>query len=161
CRALSWRLFCLAGRYAVDSGPNKHCCGWWRRTCFSDLSASPFSCWSCLRNASQSVGSIRRLWRSCRGAPGNYCQHGIGARSPWAIPAVWIFNVGAAVDLLCAFCQGARVDLRPGSLGAGFYIVTALVPPLLVSPALIFLLLLRGHAKCGPDSNFPLWHRRR
>jgi hypothetical protein len=49
----------------------------------------------------------------------------------WAILALWIFNVWGAVDLLFAFYRGARVRLDPGSLGAGFYIVTAIVPPLL------------------------------
>lgn len=61
----------------------------------------------------------------------------------WAIAAVWIFNVWGAGDLLFAFYQGARVRLEPGSLGAAFYIVTAIVPPLLVSHALIFGLLMR------------------
>lgn len=61
----------------------------------------------------------------------------------WAIAAVWIFNVWGAGDLLFAFYRGARVRLEPGSLGAGFYIVTAIVPPLLVSHALIFGLLMR------------------
>ena len=61
----------------------------------------------------------------------------------WAIAAVWIFNVWGAADLLFAFYQGARLRLEPGSLGAGFYIVTAIVPPLLVSHALIFGLLMR------------------
>ncbi len=61
----------------------------------------------------------------------------------WAIAAVWVFNVWGAVDLLFAFYKGARVRLEPGSLGAGFYIVTAIVPPLLVSHALIFGLLMR------------------
>jgi hypothetical protein len=60
----------------------------------------------------------------------------------WAIPAVWIFNVWGAADLLFAFYKGVRVRLEPGSLGAGFYIVTAVVPPLLVSHALIFMLLV-------------------
>jgi hypothetical protein len=64
----------------------------------------------------------------------------------WAILAVWIFNVWGAVDLLFAFYKGARVDLEPGSLGAAFYIVTAVVPPLLVSHALIFALLMRTAA---------------
>jgi len=64
----------------------------------------------------------------------------------WAILAVWIFNVWGAVDLLFAFYKGARVDLEPGSLGAAFYIVTAVVPPLLVSHALIFVLLMRTAA---------------
>lgn len=64
----------------------------------------------------------------------------------WAIAAVWIFNVWGAADLLFAFYQGARARLEPGSLGATFYVVTAIVPPLLVSHALIFALLLRGAA---------------
>ena len=45
--------------------------------------------------------------------------------------------------VLFAFYKGARVRLEPGSLGAGFYIVTAIVPPLLVSHALIFMMLMR------------------
>ena len=60
----------------------------------------------------------------------------------WAVAAVWIFNIGGAADLLFAFYQGARVQLDPGSLGAGFYIVTAIVPSLLVSHILIFKLLM-------------------
>lgn len=61
----------------------------------------------------------------------------------WAMAAVWLFNIWGAADLLFAFYQGARVQLQPGSLGAGFYLVTAIVPPLLVSHALIFRLLMR------------------
>ncbi len=61
----------------------------------------------------------------------------------WAILAVWIFNVWGAADLLCAFYEGARVRLEPGSLGATFYIVSAIVPALLVSHAMIFALLMR------------------
>jgi hypothetical protein len=64
----------------------------------------------------------------------------------WAILAVWVFNLWGAADLLFAFYKGARVRLDPGSLGAAFYIVTAIVPPLLVSHALIFALLLRASA---------------
>jgi len=56
-----------------------------------------------------------------------------GAR--WAVPAVWVFNIWGTADLLFAFYEGWRVQLDPGSLGAGFYIVTTLVPPLLVSHA--------------------------
>ena len=61
----------------------------------------------------------------------------------WAIAAVWIFNIWGTADLLSAFYKGVRVRLAPGSLGAGFYIVTAIVPPLLVSHALIFMLLIK------------------
>jgi hypothetical protein len=63
--------------------------------------------------------------------------------STWAIAAVWIFNVWGAADLLFAFYKAARVRLEPGSLGAGFYLVTAVVPALLVSHALIFGVLVR------------------
>ncbi|MDA8170884.1 MAG: hypothetical protein M0Z48_03545 [Nitrospiraceae bacterium] len=62
----------------------------------------------------------------------------------WAIAAAWIFNIWGAADLLFAFYKGARVRLEPGALGTGFYIVTAIVPPLLVSHALIFMLLIRA-----------------
>src|SRR5262245_50684264 len=62
----------------------------------------------------------------------------------WAIAAVWIFNFWGLADLLFAFYKGARVNLEPGALGAGFYIVTAIVPLLLVSHALIFELLMRS-----------------
>ena len=66
--------------------------------------------------------------------------------APWAIAAVWVFNVWGAADLLFAFYQGARIGLKPGSLGSGFYIITAIVPPLLVSHALIFRLLIGTEA---------------
>ena len=56
----------------------------------------------------------------------------------WAIGVVWIFNVWGAADLLFAFYQGAHVQLQFGLLGAGFYLVTDIVPALLVSHAVIF-----------------------
>lgn len=59
----------------------------------------------------------------------------------WALAAVWVFNLVGAADLLYAFYRGARVRLDAGSLGAAFYIVTAIVPPLLVAHALIFVIL--------------------
>lgn len=60
----------------------------------------------------------------------------------WAITAVWIFNVWGAADLLFGLYKGGRVNLDAGSLGAGYYIVTAIVPPVLVSHVLIFMLLV-------------------
>jgi len=73
---------------------------------------------------------------------------GLMRRRAWAIPSVWLFNLWGAADLLFAFFQGVRVQLQPGSLGAGYYLVTDIVPPLLVSHGLIFRLLLRA----GPPS---------
>jgi hypothetical protein len=67
---------------------------------------------------------------------------GLARTANWAIATVWIFNVWGSGDLLFAFYKGARVNLEPGALGAGFYIVTAVVPALLVSHALIFKLLM-------------------
>lgn len=62
----------------------------------------------------------------------------------WAIVAVWVFNLVGVGDLLYAFYKGARIRLDPGALGAAYYIVTAIVPPLLATHALIFALLIRG-----------------
>ena len=68
----------------------------------------------------------------------------LSARVSWAIPIVWVFNVWGAVDLLHAIYQGQIGEhIGPESLGAAFYIPTLVVPPLLVTHALIFWLLLR------------------
>jgi hypothetical protein len=68
-------------------------------------------------------------------------------RVSWAIALVWVFNVWGAGDLLNAIYQGnVNVKIDPGTLGAAFYIPTAVVPPLLVTHALIFWLLLRPKA---------------
>jgi hypothetical protein len=70
---------------------------------------------------------------------------GLARSASWAIATVWIFNVWGLADLLFAFYKGARVNLEPGALGAGFYVVTAIVPALLVSHVLIFELLIRSN----------------
>jgi len=68
----------------------------------------------------------------------------LSARASWAIAITWIFNVWGTADLLNAVYQGQiGVGIGPGSLGAAFYIPTVLVPPWLVTHALIFWLLLR------------------
>jgi hypothetical protein len=46
---------------------------------------------------------------------------GLARTADWAIATVWIFNVWGLADLLFAFYKGARVNLEPGALGAGFY----------------------------------------
>ena len=66
----------------------------------------------------------------------------LSRRANLANVAVWLFNTWGAADLLFAIVQGARVQLEPGTLGAAFFIVTAIVPPLLVTHALIFMLLI-------------------
>jgi hypothetical protein len=70
---------------------------------------------------------------------------GLARTANWATATVWIFNVWGFADLLFAFYKGARINLEPGALGAGFYIVTAVVPTRLVSHVLIFELLMRSN----------------
>ena len=72
----------------------------------------------------------------------------LSARAPGAIALTWVFNAWGAADLLNAFYQGT-IGIRPGSLGAGFFIPTVLVPPLLVTHALMFRLLLRPERRQG------------
>ncbi len=64
-----------------------------------------------------------------------------------AMPLVWIFNVWGTADLLLAFYNGATVNLDPGTLGAAFYIPTAVVPPLLILHGLVFRLLIRPNQR--------------
>ena len=75
---------------------------------------------------------------------------GLSVRASWAILSVWIFNIAGSVDLLFAYYQGVvGVPQPPGALGAAFFIPTLIVPPLLVTHALIFRQLLRGKAPQG------------
>ena len=57
----------------------------------------------------------------------------------------WVFNTFGAADLLFAFYQGNRISLpdRLGLLGAGYFILAAYVPLLLITHGLTFRLLLR------------------
>jgi hypothetical protein len=57
----------------------------------------------------------------------------------------WGFNTVGAADLFFAFYLGARISLpdTPGLLGAGFFILTAYVPLLLITHGLAFRILLR------------------
>jgi hypothetical protein len=67
-----------------------------------------------------------------------------GLKSRLGLALVWVFNLWGAADLLHAFYQGNAVGLDPGHLGAGYFILTVLVPLLLITHALVFWLLLRG-----------------
>jgi hypothetical protein len=71
-------------------------------------------------------------------------------RAAWAVPAVWLFNTWGAFDLLFAFFQGGHARIEPGDLGAAFFIPTAIVPPVLVTHLLVFLLLVRGQRIVSP-----------
>jgi hypothetical protein len=57
----------------------------------------------------------------------------------------WAFNIFGAADLLYAFYEGNRVhlDSAPGLQGAAYFIPTVLVPLLLITHTLVFLLLLK------------------
>jgi hypothetical protein len=57
----------------------------------------------------------------------------------------WVFNTFGTADLLFAFYLGSRISLpnNPGLLGAGYFILTAYVPLLLVTHGLAFRILLR------------------
>jgi hypothetical protein len=66
----------------------------------------------------------------------------LARHASWAIAAVWIFNVWGAADLLFAFYEGPHAHIHPETLGAAFYLPTAIVPPLLVTHFLIFGLLV-------------------
>ncbi|HEY1213691.1 MAG TPA: hypothetical protein VGE93_08670, partial [Bryobacteraceae bacterium] len=58
----------------------------------------------------------------------------------------WIFNAFGTADLLFAFCEGSRTSLpnTPGLLGAGYFILAAYVPLLLITHGLAFRILLRA-----------------
>ncbi len=79
-------------------------------------------------------------------------------RTSWAAKSVWLFNIWGAADLLFAFYQGRQVGLQPGMLGSAFFIVTALVPPLLVTHILIFRFLVRSQAAVEVDCDQRLEH---
>ena len=57
----------------------------------------------------------------------------------------WVFNIFGTADLLFAFYLGGRISLpaNPGLLGAGYFILAAYVPLLLITHALAFRILLR------------------
>ena len=70
---------------------------------------------------------------------------GLARQAVWARAAVWSFNTWGAADLIYAGAEGVRLIANPGSLGAAFFLPTAIVPPLLVTHALIFLILIRSY----------------
>jgi hypothetical protein len=72
------------------------------------------------------------------------------------IALVWLFNTVGTLDLLHAFYEGNRTGIgrMPGLQGAAYFIPTVLVPLLLVTHSLVFLLLLR-RAPLGTSHGSP------
>jgi hypothetical protein len=62
------------------------------------------------------------------------------ARSPAAVPLVWLFSAVGLLDLINAFYRGLSADVQ---LGAGYYIPTFVVPALVVTHGMILRMLLR------------------
>ena len=68
-----------------------------------------------------------------------------GLSSKFGLGLVWIFNLWGSADLLYAFYQGLLgVGIKPGQLGAAYFIPTAVVPLLMITHGLVFRLLLSG-----------------
>jgi hypothetical protein len=67
----------------------------------------------------------------------------LGTRTGTAL--TWIFNICGTADLLFAFYLGSRISLpdNPGLLGAGYFILAAYVPILLITHGLTFRILVR------------------
>jgi hypothetical protein len=63
-----------------------------------------------------------------------------------AVPIVWIFNIWGTLDLLNAYYLGVTKIGNPGLLGAGIYIPALLVPLLLASHVLAFVILSRARS---------------
>jgi hypothetical protein len=77
-----------------------------------------------------------------------------GLRSRLGIGMVWVFNLWGCADLLYAFYQGLiGVGIKPGELGAAYFIPTAVVPLLFITHALVFRLLLRGGGVAATRDN--------
>jgi hypothetical protein len=72
----------------------------------------------------------------------------LALRQGWrtAIPLVWVFNIEGFLDLLNAVIQGLRYT-EDGALGSTFFIPAVVVPALLVTHVMVFIILLKGGRK--------------
>ena len=68
--------------------------------------------------------------------------------TPVGTVVIWIFNTAGTADLLFGFYLGARIALpdTQGLLGAGYFILMAYVPLLLITHGLMFRILLQSKA---------------
>jgi hypothetical protein len=67
----------------------------------------------------------------------------LSARSPSAIPIVWLSNVWGMADLVNAYYKGVTQVADVGLFGAGIYVPALFVPILLTAHVLAFSLLLK------------------
>ncbi len=74
----------------------------------------------------------------------------LALRRNWrlAIPLVWIFNIEGFLDLVNAVSRGLRYT-EDGTLGATYFIPMVIVPALLVTHVMVFIILLRDGGKAG------------
>ena len=73
-----------------------------------------------------------------------------GLPSRFGLGLVWAFNLWGVADLLYAFYQGLiGVGIKPGQLGAAYFIPTVVVPLLLITHGLVFRLSLRRDGVAG------------
>ncbi len=72
----------------------------------------------------------------------------LALRGGWrpAIPLVWVFNIEGLLDLLNAVTQGLRYT-EDGALGATYFIPAIIVPALLVTHVMVFIILVRGEPR--------------
>jgi hypothetical protein len=76
----------------------------------------------------------------------------LAGKHPVSIAFLWLFNLWGTADLLFAFYQGlVGVGIAPSSLGATYFIPTLLVPLLLCTHVLLFILLIRHTRNQRPD----------
>jgi hypothetical protein len=75
--------------------------------------------------------------------------------TPTGTAVTWLFNTFGTADLLFAFYLGSRGSLpdTPGLLGAGYFILTAYVPLLLITHGLVFRILLGTERVRRSDGN--------
>lgn len=59
------------------------------------------------------------------------------------IAVAWVFNLFGLADLLYGFYQGAHSGLLAGQLGAAFFLLTVVVPLLLITHLVGFRILLQ------------------
>jgi hypothetical protein len=79
-----------------------------------------------------------------------------GLKRRLGIALVWVFNLWGSADLLYAFYQGNQIGLEPGQLGAAYFIVTVLVPLLLITHGLMFWLLVSPDGPTASRDSQPM-----